>query len=111
MTVESLKKSSDFSKVYKRGKSYADKYLVMYVLPKKQAHTRVGISVSKKVGNSVVRHRVKRLIKESFRLNYQNESSNDHKNYDLVFIARVRSKDVDYHKIEHSMKFLLNKLG
>ncbi len=105
MTYESLKKPSEFSKVYKRGKSFADKYLVMYILPNKLGYTRVGLSVSKKVGNSVRRNRIKRLIRETFRLNYLSNG-----NYDIVFIARVRSNDADYAKIEKSMKFLLNKM-
>ena len=65
---ESLKKNRDFQYVYKNGKSYANKYLVMYVLENNMSGNRLGISVSKKVGNSVVRHRVTRLIRESYRL-------------------------------------------
>lgn len=55
---ESLKKNKDFQKVYRRGKSYANKYLVMYVTENQDTKNRIGISVSKKVGNSVVRHRI-----------------------------------------------------
>ena len=65
----SIKKNSDFQKVYKNGISYANKYLVMYVLDADEEDTRIGISVSRKVGNSVVRHRFVRLVRESFRLN------------------------------------------
>ena len=66
---ESLKKYGDFQRVYKRGRSYANKYLIMYVLKQDVQENRIGISVSKKVGNSVVRHRITRLIRESYRLN------------------------------------------
>ena len=65
---ESLKKNQDFQIVYKTGKSYANKYLVMYVRENQSGGNRLGISVSKKVGNSVVRHRLTRLIRESYRL-------------------------------------------
>ena len=65
---DSLKKNDDFRNVYKNGKSYANKYLVMYVLENSMEINRIGISVSKKVGNSVVRHRVTRLVRESYRL-------------------------------------------
>ena len=61
--TESLKKNRDFQQVYKKGTSFANRYLVMYVMDNGLEINRVGISVSKKVGNSVVRHRVKRLIK------------------------------------------------
>ena len=66
---ESLKKNRDFQQVYKRGTSKANRYLVMYVLHNQHMMNRLGISVSKKVGNSVVRHRLTRLIRESYRLN------------------------------------------
>ena len=65
---ESLKKNSDFKNVYGAGKSYANRYLVMYVLLNGTGCNRLGISVSRKVGNSVVRHRLKRLLKEAYRL-------------------------------------------
>ena len=61
---QSLKKNADFQALYKEGKSFANKYLVMYVKENDWGKNRIGISVSKKVGNSVVRHRVKRLILE-----------------------------------------------
>ena len=63
----SIKKNSEFQTVYKNGKSFANKLLIMYVYPGGGPRTRIGISVSKKVGNSVVRHRAVRLIRECFR--------------------------------------------
>ena len=63
---ESLKKNSDFQKVYRQGKSYANRYLVMYVLENHTEGNRLGISVSKKVGNSVIRR--KSLLQLPFRL-------------------------------------------
>ena len=65
---ESLKKNYQFQSVYRSGKSYANKYLVMYVMENGTGGNRIGISVSKKVGNSVVRHRLTRLLRESYRL-------------------------------------------
>ena len=65
---ESLKKNHQFQFVYKNGKSYANKYLVMYVEENGTGRNRIGISVSRKVGNSVVRHRITRLVRESYRL-------------------------------------------
>ena len=62
---ESLKKNQDFQSVYRNGKSYANRLLVMYVLENNLDKNRLGISVSKKVGNSVVRHHVTRLVRES----------------------------------------------
>lgn len=92
---ESLKKNKDFGFVYKNGKSYANKYLVMYILNNGLEKNRIGISVSKKVGNSIVRHRLTRLIRESNRLNADSLKSG----YDIVVIARVTAKGRGYAEI------------
>jgi len=60
----SIKKNSDFQIVYRTGKSYANRQLVVYVKRRKDKKKLIGISVSKKVGNSVIRHRITRLILE-----------------------------------------------
>lgn len=92
----SIKKNEDFRKLYNNGKSYANKYLVMYIV--KSEKSRIGISVSKKVGNSIVRHRITRLIREVFRLNCNNFNCEN----DIVVVARVKSKDAGYHEIENA---------
>ena len=99
---QSLKKNADFQIVYKEGKSFANKYLVMYVKENGLEINRVGISVSKKVGNSVVRHRVKRLILESYRLHEDMFNSS----LDMVIIARNTAKDRSYHEIESAVLHL-----
>ena len=95
-------KNRDFQIVYKKGKSTANKYLVMYVLKNETEENRLGISVSKKVGNSVVRHRITRLIRESYRLN----QSQFKKGYDIVVIARATAKDKTYQEIESALLHL-----
>ncbi len=101
---ESLKKNSQFQKVYKTGKSKANKYLVMYVIENGLNINRLGISVSKKVGNSVVRHRLTRLIRESYRLNENKFNSG----LDLVVVARNAAKDKNYKDIESALLHLGN---
>ena len=96
---ESLKKNRDFQYVYKNGKSYANKYLVMYIIPNEQNKNRVGISVSKKVGNSVVRHHLTRLIRESYRLSEEHFRCG----YDIVVIARTSANDKNYHDVESAL--------
>ncbi|MBE5876599.1 MAG: ribonuclease P protein component [Lachnospiraceae bacterium] len=96
---ESLKSNRDFKNVYSRGKSFANKYLVMYVLENGTDRNRLGISVSKKVGNSVVRHRVTRLIRESYRLHENIFNSG----LDIVVVARVSAKDTGYAEIESAL--------
>ena len=99
---ESLKKNHDFQYVYKNGKSYANKYLVMYVLENNMSGNRLGISVSKKVGNSVVRHRVTRLIRESYRLHENIFNSG----LDIVVIGRNNAKSASYAEIESALLHL-----
>ena len=99
---ESLKKNRDFQNVYKNGKSYANKYLVMYILDNNLEKNRIGISVSKKVGNSVIRHRVTRLIRESYRL--QEDVFNS--GLDIVIIARSNAHEVGYKEIESALLHL-----
>ena len=93
----SIKKNSDFQKVYKTGKSYANRLLIMYVMRTEQENaTRIGISVSKKVGNSVVRHHITRLVRESFRLNQDRVKTG----LDIVVVARATAKEAEFKKIE-----------
>ena len=96
---ESLKKNKDFQVVYRRGKSYGNRYLVMYVLKNDLGKNRVGISVSKKVGNSIVRHHLTRLIRESYRLHEDMFQCG----YDFVIIARVSAKEKSYREIESAL--------
>ena len=99
---ESLKKNYEFQDVYEKGKSYANKYLIMYIVENHTKKNKLGISVSKKVGNSVVRHRVTRLIRESYRLheNIFNSGLN------IVVIARKSTSDVSYAEIESALLHL-----
>lgn len=101
---ESLKKNSDFQNVYRKGKSYANRFFVMYVLENDLAKNRLGISVSKKVGNSVIRHHITRLVREAYRL--QEDMFNS--GLDIVVIARVASKNVSYHDTEKGLLHLGN---
>ncbi len=98
----SLKKNNDFQNVYKNGKSKANKYLVMYVLKNDLNINRLGISVSKKVGNSIVRHRLTRLIRESYRLNKDMFDSS----LDIVVVVRNTARDENFHSIESALLHL-----
>ena len=89
----SIKKNKDFQAVYQTGKSYANKLLVMYVKKTDMPKSRIGISVSKKVGNSVVRHHITRLIRESFRLHEDMVEAG-------LVVARAAAKEENYKTIE-----------
>ena len=104
---ESLKKNKDFHIVYNYGDSKADSYLVMYVRPNGLNENRLGISVSKKIGNSVVRHHLTRLIRESYRLHEDMFNSG----LDIVVVARKSAASISYHDMESALLhlFRLNK--
>ena len=109
-----LLKNTEFRLVYRRGKSYANKLLVLYVFNNKKnvneenlQYNKIGISVSKKVGNSVVRSRSKRLIYESYRLNIKDVKTG----YDFVFVARSAINEKKYSDVEAAMINLFKKAG
>lgn len=99
---ESLKKNRDFQYVYRNGRSYANKYFIMYCMENNQEKNRLGISVSKKVGNSVVRHHVTRLIRESYRLHESIFNSG----LDIVVIAKRSAAEISYREVESAMLHL-----
>lgn len=102
-----IRKNREFRNVYKKGKSISNRYLVLYVKKNGKDLSRLGISVSKKVGKAVIRNRVKRRIRESYKL-YSSEVA---KGYDLIFIARVSSNNQDFKVINNSVVSLLKKAG
>lgn len=103
--TESLKKNYQFRYVYNRGRSMANRHLVLYLVKNGTQMNRLGISVSKKVGKSVVRSRVTRLIRESYRM-MENEVKTG---YDFVVIARVNAAAAGYHEIAGSLRHLFRK--
>ena len=101
--TESLKKNSDFQLVFKNGKSKANRNFIMYILKNGSDKNFLGISVSKKVGNSVIRHRIKRLLKESYRLHENMFNSG----LNIVIIARKGADELDYHQTSRSLLRLM----
>lgn len=107
MKEERIRKNNEFRTVYRKGKSFSNQLLVLYILKNRKELNRVGISVSKKVGKSVVRSRVKRLISESYRINKEEIK----KGYDFVFVARTAANDKNFSDIEKALKNLFKKAG
>ncbi len=104
---ERLGKNHEFQKVYKCGKSKANKYLVMIVVERESAPNRYGFSVSKKVGNSVVRHRVTRLLRESVRKNDARLKNC----YNVVIVARNTAKGRSFAEIDSAVCHLYKLHG
>lgn len=104
---ESLKRNEDFRRIYGKRQSFANKYFIMYILNNNSSINRLGISVSKKVGNSVVRHRVVRLVRESYRLNEDRFNSG----LDMVVVARSTAAKIDYKAAESALLHLAKLHG
>ncbi len=104
--IQSLK-NLQFRRVYSQGKSKADHCVAIYVLENDLLVSRLGITVSKKIGNSVVRSRVKRIIKEACRLH----ETDFLPGYDVVIVARKAAKNKKSTDMEISLFRLGNKLG
>ena len=102
---ESMKKTKDFRNVYENGKSYANKFIVLYVWENGCSKNKLGISCSKKIGNSVVRHRFSRLVRESYRLQENVFNSG----LDIVVVARACARDASFFDIQDSLIRLAGK--
>ena len=100
--TDSLKNNTDFKNVYSKGKSKANRFFIMYVFENSTDKNRIGVSVSKKVGNSVIRHRIKRLVKESYRLHEKMFNSG----LDIVVIARSGAADLGFYNVESALLHL-----
>ena len=103
----SLKKNPEFRAVYEKGRSKANRLLILYCMENGTAGNRIGISVSKKVGNSVVRHHVTRLLRETFRLH----ETDIIKGYDFVVVVRAPAAGQSFSEIEKAYLHLMRLQG
>ncbi|MBC1475058.1 ribonuclease P protein component [Listeria grandensis] len=99
-----IKKDDEFQRVFKKGKSFANRQFVVYIFKREDlTHFRIGLSVSKKIGNAVVRNRIKRCIRQTFHeLNEQVAPG-----YDYIIIARKPAANMDFHEIKKSLMHVL----
>lgn len=105
MKLNIIAHNSEFRRIYASGKGIPERNLVMYASPRRLTHARFGVSVSGKVGNAVVRNRLRRQIKEIIRLNLSNISDE----YDIIFIVRPRCAGSNFAEIRASIMYLLKK--
>ena len=104
--TKSLKKNSDFVRAYKRGRFFAGRIIVIHIFPNQLEINRIGISISKKAGNSVKRNRVKRLIRGNYRF-LEDEIK---KGYDIVFVFRKDNDIPSFKDLNKEMKYIMKKL-
>jgi ribonuclease P protein component len=101
-----VKKNSEFQEIFKKGTSVANRQFVLYILKKEEPQPfRIGLSVSKKIGNAVVRNKVKRYIRQVF-LELKEEVKEGH---DYLIIARKPAAEMDFHEVKKSLTHVLKK--
>ena len=100
--LSSIKQNTEIRTVYRKGKKYTNRNLILYVLQNSLDYTRLSVSISRKNGNSVVRHRVTRLIRESYRLNELKFV----RGLDVVIVARPGAKELDFFAVERALLHL-----
>ena len=101
-----VKENYEFRRIYRKGKSAVSPQLVIYCQRNRRGHSRLGVSVSTKLGCAVVRNRVRRRIREIYRLNKAKMLTG----YDLIVVARVRAVETDYQKLDRTYLRLLEQL-
>ena len=100
-----LTKNFEFKKVYEARRRWSSPFFTMYVKNNQLDRTRLGISISKKVGKSVVRNKIKRRIKEIFRKSLAEIK----KGYDVVITVKPQAADADFKTMESEIKSLLKR--
>lgn len=99
-----IKKNEEFQKVFKKGKSFANRQFVVYCLKKEdQIAFRIGLSVGKKVGKAVTRNQIKRYVRQTF-LELKDDVRQD---MDYVIIARNPAATLDFHETKKSLEHVL----
>ncbi|AIY06984.1 ribonuclease P [Planococcus sp. PAMC 21323] len=98
-----IKKNKEFQHIFKKGKSFANRQFIVYVLKSEQPEFRIGLSVSKKVGNAVARNRIKRYIRQTF-LELKDDLL---PNADYIIIARPQAATLDFHESKKSLEHVL----
>lgn len=104
--TQSLKLNRDFRRLYSKGKSFVGGYTVVYASRNRYDESRLGITVSKSVGKAVKRNRLKRLMRESYRLMEDKIASG----FDIVIVARNRALGKTQAQIQSDIKHAMQKL-
>lgn len=105
--TDTIKNNYDFRRLYSKGESKVSPYLAVYAMKRKYGIRRLGITVSTKVGCAVIRNRVRRRIREAFRLN----EARFIEQVDIIVVARVRANSASFAQLEKSLLKLADELG
>ncbi|MEW5783621.1 MAG: ribonuclease P protein component [Bacillota bacterium] len=105
MSPGRIRKNWEFKRVYRYGKTLVSRHVVIYFYANKTDDNRLGFSISKKIGKSVERHRIKRIYREAFR-SVENRLK---KGFDYILVARKPIVEMNYHKAREELLFLCRK--
>lgn len=106
-SIYSIKENYEFRRLYKRGNSFATPYLVVYALRTRRGVNRIGLTVTPKIGKAVTRNRIKRLLREAYRLNQDKIC----KSYDFILVARSKIVGVKCQRVERELVRAVKELG
>ena len=101
--TSTIKQNYEFRRLYSKGKSCANAYLVVYCRKNRAGRSRIGYTVSNKVGHAVVRNRIRRRLREIYLLHERQIA----RGYDLVVVSRT----ADYHQLEAAFLSACAQLG
>jgi ribonuclease P protein component len=104
---KTVKENYEFRRIYRKGKSVVSPYMVLYCQRNRQGKTRLGITVSTKLGKAVVRNRVRRRFREIWRLNLPKTMPG----WDIILVARGRTARAPYQKLDNEYCRLLKEAG
>ncbi|MCC8170041.1 MAG: ribonuclease P protein component [Oscillospiraceae bacterium] len=104
--TQSLKRNRDFRRLYSRGKNFVGGYIVVYTSKNRFGENRLGLTVSKSIGKAVKRNRLKRLMREGYRLMEDRLSRGN----DIIIVARGRALDKTQAQIQKDMEYAMRKL-
>lgn len=105
--TQSLKQNHLFRRIYQRGKSSAGRSLVVYCRRNGLGYNRLGLTVGAKVGHAVVRNRIRRRVREAYRLS----ETSYRRGYDIVVVARSRAAEADYRELAECLRIQSERLG
>ena len=106
-STTTIKENYEFRRMYAKCKSGVSSCLVVYYRKNRLGHNRLGVTVSTKLGHAVVRNRVRRRIREIFRLSQGKMKQG----YDIIVVARTRAAHADYWELKRAVEITCKKLG
>ena len=102
-----VKENHLFRHIYRKGKAAVRPGMVVYCIKTKRPRSRLGVTVSKKLGKAVVRNRVRRRLRELFRRSAHRFNAS----YDVILVGRARAVDMDFARLERQYLSALDELG